>query len=581
MSIEVMKSFGGISAVTEAETVDNKPVFGIDLGTTNSAISVIQEGTVPVSILLKGKKLTMPSCVMWHHGKFIVGREAYEHREQENVIYSVKRHMQSATAKVKFIDGNDKLELTPAEVSAEILKGLVAETGGFYGEIKDVVVTVPAYFNQIGRDNTRKACQLAGLNPISIINEPTAASLCYDLDTEGGSTEVVVYDLGGGTFDITIAKITSTEGSANIDDIYGLSGDSSTEDGKSVNVIATAGDSKLGGDDLDLALYVTVCNKLRDQGINPGLFSQSYREGLILRLEHLKKTDIYGMYDMNINTIGVDGREITACVRLIPDDFQKATEVIYKRTKRLLTKVLKENNTTAKDLVLVGGSTKNPLLQELLNRDFPQFAISNALNPDLSVSDGAAIHGKSVKFGDANVTVFDILPITIGILDNGRISPIIKYGSCLPVAESKMFTTTRDDQKNLTVRIFQGNSTYPEECIELGELTITDINPQPAGKPNLIITVSISADSMMICEASIDGKRQTLTLNLAGETTSQVSELTRAEKSVIKWRRLAQKCMDENQREKLLVAIDDYAVNSDASNKAKVLALVKEISSEG
>lgn len=581
-------SSGSSAAIVKTKGGDDHlPVFGIDLGTTNSAISVIRSGTMPDSIPLRNGKMTMPSCVMWHHGEFIVGREAYEHREQSNVIYSVKRLMQTANAKVTLVDGNDKLEMTPAEVSAEILKGIVAETQGFYGEIKDVVVTVPAYFNQIGRDNTRKACMLAGLNPISIINEPTSASLNYDLDSGSDSTEVITYDLGGGTFDITIARITSTKGAEEIDDIYGFGGADTSEgtddDGKSINVIATAGNSKLGGDDLDLELYKILCEKLKSQSVNPDLFTRSYRESLILRLENLKKKSVEEAYSMEIETINTEGRDVKASVVILPDDFVKATEVIYKKTKRLLNKVLRENTTTATNIVLVGGSTKNHWLQEMLKRDYSQFTISNALNPDLSVADGAAIHGKSVKFGDNNVKVFDILPITIGVLDNGSVTPIIKNGTCLPVAEGKLFTTVKDNQKSLTVRLFQGNSTYVEECIELGSLEITDIKPKKAGEPNLIVTIAVSADSIMTCSASVDGIKQTLTLNLAGEvdTQQQASVLTRAQKSIIKWKAIAEKCDDESAKTKLLSLISDYENNQSADNKAKILQVVKEITSAG
>ena len=525
----------------------------------------------------------MPSCVMWHHDKYIVGQEAYEHREQPNVIYSVKRLMQETGATVTLVDGNDRIELTPSEVSAKILRGLVEETGGIYGEIKDVVVTVPAYFNQIGRDNTREACYLAGLNPISIINEPTAASLCYEQDLVTGSSEVIVYDLGGGTFDLTIAKITSTKGADDLDDIYdfaGVESENNSEDGKSVNVIATAGDSHLGGDDLDRELYEIVAAKLRQFGIDASKFTEEYKENLILRLEQLKKRSVQETYSMNITTLGTDGREIRCDVTILPEDFRNATEEIYKRTKKLLKNVLRKNHTTAKNLVLVGGSTKNIWLREFLKQDFPQFTISTALNPDQSVADGAAIHGKGVKFGDSNVSVFDILPLSIGVLDAGSVSPILLAGTCLPTAETKVFTTSHDDQSSLAIRLFQGNSVYAEECVEIGEITIDKIEKRPAGVPNLFITLSVSANSELTCTAKVDGKERVLKIDLGGRSTSAEAKagrtLSRNEKAIIKWRRVAGDCPDVELADRLNAAIDEFSADSSKQNKSKVLKLVTE-----
>lgn len=575
-----MTSFGSASSSEGTCSIckDTKPVFGIDLGTTNSAISVVKEGNASEYIPLAGGRRTMPSCVMWHHNEFIVGLEAYEKRDQDNVVYSVKRLMQDAQATVTFVDGNDSLVMTPAEVSAEILKALVKETGGVFGEIVDVVVTVPAYFNQIGRDNTRKACVLAGLNPISIINEPTAASLCYEIDTMKQSDEVVVYDLGGGTFDITIARINSTEGLGEIDDIYGLeSRDECGEDGKSISVLATAGDSHLGGDDLDLYLYGLLCAKLRDRGVDPDKFKKSFRENLILRLEHWKKKGADCRISMKIETIDTDGRGIKTEVSMLPSDFAEATAFIYHKTRRLLKKVLRENPTKAKNLVLAGGSTRNVILQEFLKKDFPEFVVNNALDPDLSVANGAAIHGKSVKFGDANVVVFDILPITIGVLDDGKVLPFIKSGTCLPAVNTCMFTTTRDNQENLRIKVLQGDSVYADDCIALGDLVIKNIDPKPAGAPNLYVTISVSADSIMTCRASVDGREQSLKLNLAGEAERVTSQNDRVKKSIIRWRRLAQKCEDRKLQEKLQAAIDAYESANTAENKQNVIALVKEV----
>lgn len=189
-----MNSFNETVIAKDSSIIaDNKPVFGIDLGTTNSAISVVANGGTSKIIELKNGKKTMPSCVLWRNGKFIVGDEAYANREDRNCIYSIKSHMQDPNYVVHLEDNGNEITLSPAEVSAKILRGLVDLAGTMYGTIEDVVVTVPAYFNQIGINMTKKACELAGLNLISISAEPTAAALCYNLDdTVDGSKDVVV-----------------------------------------------------------------------------------------------------------------------------------------------------------------------------------------------------------------------------------------------------------------------------------------------------------------------------------------------------------------------------------------------------
>ena len=548
---------------------DTRPVFGIDLGTTNSAISVCKTGNAPVTAKLLNEKFTMPSCVMWKHGEFIVGAEAYERRDLPNVIYSVKRLMQDSNAVVTLADGNDTGVFTPAEISAEILKGLVKETSGFFGEVKDVVVTVPAYFNQIGRDNTREACLLAGLNPIAVVNEPTASSLCYDLDASDALTkDVIVYDLGGGTFDVTIEQITAAvDGSDEDDDIYDLDLATVKSD-KTITVHAVGGDAQLGGDDIDLKLREIILRKLKAAGVNVDNFTDAYMERLLLRAENIKKSDTGSeSFTFGISAIGKDGREMKGSITLDSSDVQEAVKFVYDKTKKILKQVMRSVPTTADTIVLVGGSTKNYYLQQLLVQDFPDMKINNALDPDLSVSNGAALFGKVVKFGDANCKVFDIIPLTIGILEDGCVTPLIPRGSSLPTAADAMFTTVVDNQTNLDVELFQGNSTYPEECVSLGKLAITGIEPRPAGDANLGISISITADNVLSCKARVDGIIKELKLSLAGE--AKAVQLTRAQKNVINWKALAKGRKDEAE---LLKKIEEYAKTEDKSLRAEIVA---------
>lgn len=518
--MEQINAFGENSKKSEKQ----RPVFGIDLGTTNSAISVIREGNAPETIRLTSGKYTMPSCVMYDHGKIIVGDEAYKHRDQENTVYSVKRHMQDPNAVVKVRDCNERLELKPEEVSAEILKGLVEQTGGLYGEIKDVVVTVPAYFDQNGVSATKRACELAGLNVIGIANEPTAASLCYDLKPEdGGKKDVVVYDLGGGTFDITLMRITNGKSAdAGLASIYGFDTETNSNDTEhSVVTLSIDGDTHLGGDDIDEALLQIVGEKLRDQyHIDMSLFTSRELESMKLRLEQFKKMNVEtSMYQFHVDTIDKTGRHVEAQIMIKPDDFRDSAMRIFEKSKIIVDRLLRSVPNDADTIVLTGGSTKNYWIRRAIAAAYPSMHVDDALSPDLSVSQGAAIQGKVTKFGDSGIKIFDILPITVGVKDSdGRMVPMIPKSTSLPTVKSLTFTTDEDNQKCVTVELLQGNSVYADECVSLGKLHIDGIEPKPAGVPDLAVSVSISADRIMHCIATIDGKREEITLDLSGET---------------------------------------------------------------
>lgn len=508
-----------------------RPVFGIDLGTTNSAISVIARGREPETITLNDGRLTMPSCVLYHAGKFIVGQEAYDQRYKSNAVYSVKRMMQDPAAKVKIEDAGKIYEFTPAEISAEILKGLVAETRGMYGEVKDVVVTVPAYFDQNGVNATREACELAGLNLIGIANEPTAASLCYELKPEdGNSKDVLVYDLGGGTFDVTIIRIQDLVGQQSFDDVYGdFYGDDETKNGasttenkedlKAVSTLGISGDTHLGGDDYDKILLRILGKRLKEQGVDLSKFTREYKEKLLLRLEHYKKGDPMAYYQVSIDTTDIEGHKYDLMVPLTKDDFKLAAEILFEKTSRIVDKLLKDTENNVDTIVLTGGSTKGYWIREAIKNYYKKYEVNDALSPDLSVSQGAAIQGYVTKFGDESVQIYDILPLTIGILSDNKVKSFIPKSTPLPVVKTMVFTTDRDDQTDVAVELFQGDSKYKDECVSLGVINISDIKKQPAGVPNLRVTISISADRLMKCTANIDGIEKSIVLNLAGEST--------------------------------------------------------------
>lgn len=556
--------------ITKLDSVadDKRPVFGIDLGTTNSAISVIQSGDHPVAITLEDGKKTMPSCVMWKDGKFIVGEEAYENRHLTNVVYSVKRHMEDVNATVTFRETNTKqLEMTPAEVSAEILKGLVEKTGGMYGEIKDVVVSVPAYFDQNGRNATKEACNLAGLNLIDMINEPTAAALCYDLKVDDVQ-DVIVFDLGGGTFDVTLARVTNTSSDDSEDDIYGF--DESSSDAKLVQCLAVLGDPHLGGDDIDHELYNILCDKIKEQGFSSTKFLPSDREEIILRLERRKKEGTNSTYNLHIDATTEDGVKVETVVSITPEDFRAALLPYYKRCKKIVDQVLTSVPNNANMMLLVGGSTKHQMLIEMLEHDYPQFQLNPGVGQDLAVSLGASIKGKISKFGDDAVQIFDVLPITIGIRTGDTLSQLLTAGTTLPATQTIPFTTVVDDQTSMTVEVLQGNTSNPDDCVSLGMLTLQDIPKKPAGEPNLFVTLTVNANSLLTCSAKIDGRVEQLELDLTGDQNT-IKDYSREEKLIRRWTKVAES-MEGEDKDTLLALIKGYP---DISSRKDIMSFIR------
>ena len=544
-----------------------RPAFGIDLGTTNSAISVctVNEFVETISLNRTSRK-TIPSCVQWNGvpGEFVVGVEAYKNRAQKNVIYSVKTLMQNPDATVTFEYGDKKLTMTPAEVSAEILKALVRQTDGIYGEVKDVVVTVPAYFMIEGVEATKKACELAGLNLLGILREPTSASMCCKLDA-GSTQDVLIYDLGGGTFDVSLIHIADDSGSSELDDLYGFDDAPVTEkvsDSKSIQVIDTSGDAHLGGDDYDKEIYHLFLKKLHAiHDFKDSDIPVEERENMILQLESFKKASVEDVYSIYYDFHLVDG-EIKGHVDFGPLDFVEAFVPIFDRTMKKVMEVIQRAPKQYKpeQIVLVGGSTKNPILKEMLRSSFPSVTINDSYNPDESVARGAAIQAKRLKFGSGSVKVFDIVPIGIGIKvesDNGPIvKSVIKRGTRLPFSTSSFFSTTMDNQKVIEVEVYQGDSISVPSCSKLGDVVIDKLKPAKAGEKTVVVKLSINADSILSCHVLMDGEEREKKISLAaGKGKSDTR--TKEERNVERWKNTAA-TFGEADRMQLLYLIGKY-----------------------
>lgn len=563
--LEEMNYFGSEKpGKKEPEVTERRKPFGIDLGTTNSAISIgIDSGDATVIRLRNGKK-TMPSVVMWRGGDdFVVGQEAYDHDIDDSVVKSVKRLMQTPGATVTFKYNGEEREMTAPEVSALILKGLVEQTDGVYGEVKDVVVTVPAYFNQTGVSNTKKACDLAGLNCVHILREPTAAALTYELEKHGQNTQyAIVYDLGGGTFDVSLVKVSNRSTYKKLYEVYGIPHDENDKSvGKLIEPQVIDGDGHLGGDDYDMDLCKFVLNqlvaKLKEK--YPGrTFSLNdfYRNDvrrLIKRCERAKRFCL-NRYDMSISLELKDGLKIDESVSITPEDFFKCFIPVYNRTKEKLAAVLSKAKFPVNKILLMGGATKLPFLKDLLKNDFPGLEInSNSLNPDEAVARGAGKCARDYLYGDSNLQIFDVLPLAIGLLVDGKVRHLIPENSQLPITVGEYFSTVEDNQTQMRLQLYQGNSILPEECANLGSLLFTDIPPEPKGSPQLGVILTVNSDCILTCKASCNDEVKEIKLNL--DTASDVTP--NQDKNVVRWKRQANNLEGEN-RDKLLALIAKY-----------------------
>ena len=351
-------------------------------------------------------------------------------------------------------------------------------------------------------------------------------------------------------------------------EIYGFDDLDESKSGKTVSVICSDGDTHLGGDDVDIELYNVVLNIVRQQGYKNEPTRED-RERIILELERLKKEGVNGTY---VHTIKFLSTNESYRVTIGPEVFKAALEPIYQKTRSIIERVLSENVNTADTLVMVGGSTKNPQLIENLKRDYPSFYINNAFPPDESVSLGAGIHAKELKFGENAVSVFDSLALGIGILSDGKMRTIIPKNSQYPITKTKRFTNVVDNQDAIEVSILQGNTVYAEEAVSLGNLVIDGLPHAPAETLDIDVNLAINANGILTCSAIIHslepgGKNieRDLVLNLSKVENTTAKKLSKDEKLLIKWKKKAES-LPENKAVILNEMIAGYPDKYDKKN---------------
>jgi len=479
-------------------------VVGIDLGTTNSLVAYVKDGT-PVVIRDASGDGLVPSIVSFDAGGTVfVGREAQRRliTDSERTVYSVKRFMGRGIDDVRdeaqllpFRVGGEPggvvrigigdRELTPPEISAFVLKELkrraeehFREEGEFDFEVERAVITVPAYFNDAQRTATRDAGRLAGLEVLRIINEPTAASLAYRLDSRNHGL-IAVYDLGGGTFDISILRV---------------------EDGV-FQVLATGGDTHLGGDDIDLALTGVVLSELRAAGktaLSSGTI-QSLRQAVIQA-----KWDLSEMEATEIRVEPGVGLPDGYARRITRTEFERLIEPIVERTLGPVRQALADAGVQAgqvDEVVLVGGSTRVPLVRQRVEALFGRAPRSN-VNPDEVVALGAAVQADILISGSRDRLLLDVTPLSLGIETLGGVtSKIILRNATIPASGREMFTTGVDNQTAVDVHVLQGERELASDCRSLARFRLRGIPPMPAGLPRIEVRFQIDANGILSVSA--------------------------------------------------------------------------------
>jgi molecular chaperone DnaK len=467
---------------------------GIDLGTTNSVIAVLEGGDPTIVPNAEGGRTT-PSVVSFKDGEVLVGevakRQAITNPDQ--TVRSVKRNMGTNWS----IDVDDK-KLTAQEVSARILMKLKRDAEAYLGDtVTDAVVTVPAYFNDAQRQATKEAGQIAGLNVLRIINEPTAASLAYGLDKEESDHTILVFDLGGGTFDVSVLEI-----------------------GEGVfEVKATSGDTQLGGDDWDEKVIEWLVEGFKnDHGVDLGKDRMALQR--LKEAAEKAKIELSTVAETEVNLPFITATSegpLHLQRKLTRSEFQKLTEELLERTKRPFEQAIKDSGIAVGDIdhvVLVGGSTRMPAVQELV-KSLTGKDPHRGVNPDEVVAAGAAIQAGVLKGDVKDILLLDVTPLTLGIETKGGVmTRMIERNTTIPTKRSEIFSTAENNQPEVEINVLQGERAMVNDNKSLGKFRLTGIPPAPMGIPQIEVTFDIDANGIVNVHAKdlATGKEQKMTI---------------------------------------------------------------------